>query len=152
MPLSLSIHRSALTDRVRRRLPILAAAALLALAALPARAQDIPVSPRPQRPQQPQRPAPGRPQPPRAGADTVPEDSARRGLPQDSTIEALLRLPGYEPVEYQGDSAQFNNRERTLRLRGSPVVTRGTTRLEARDSIVYRERSDFVEVYGDAAS
>jgi lipopolysaccharide export system protein LptA len=149
MPLSPSIHRSPVTDRVRRRLPVLAAAALLALAALPARAQDIPVSPRPQRPQQqPQRPAPGRPQPPRAGSDTIPEDSARRELPQDSTIEALLRLPGYEPVEYQGDSAQFNNRERTLRLRGSPVVTRGTMRLEARDSIVYRERSDFVEVYG----
>jgi lipopolysaccharide export system protein LptA len=72
-----------------------------------------------------------------------------REVVQDSTIDALLRLPGYVPVEYQGDSAQFDNRERTLRLRGNPVVTRGTDKIEARDSIVYRERSDFVEVYGD---
>ncbi|HEX5871457.1 MAG TPA: putative LPS assembly protein LptD, partial [Longimicrobium sp.] len=81
--------------------------------------------------------------------DTVPRDSTAREVVQDSTIDALLRLPGYVPVEYQGDSAQFDNRERTLRLRGNPVVTRGQDKIEARDSIVYRERSDFVEVYGD---
>jgi hypothetical protein len=132
------------TSAFRTRPPILAAALLL-LAAAPARAQDIPLGPR-GRPQQ-VRPPSERPQ--RPGRDTVPEDSAgRREVPADSTIEALLRLPGYEPVEYQGDSAQFNNRERTLRLRGNPVVTRAGTKLEARDSIVYRERSDFVEVYG----
>jgi lipopolysaccharide export system protein LptA len=129
-----------------------AAAALALLLAAPAAAQEIPVSPR-GRPQQ-ARPQPGRPgaRPPREGAarDTVPHDSASgREVVQDSVIDQLLRLPGYTPVEYQGDSAQFDNRERTLRLRGAPVVTRGTDRIEARDSIVYRERSEFVEVYGD---
>jgi lipopolysaccharide export system protein LptA len=98
------------------------------------------------------RPAQGPPRPAERPAtrDTVPGDSAgARPTVQDSTIDALLRLPGYQPVEYQGDSAQFDNRERTLRLRGSPVVTRGQSTIQARDSIVYRERSDFVEVYGD---
>ncbi|HEX6040639.1 putative LPS assembly protein LptD [Longimicrobium sp.] len=134
-----------MTSTLRRRLGVLAAAALLALAAAPAVAQIIPGRPQPGRPA---RGAPQRPQG-RAAGDTVPGDSTRRReVPEDSTINALLRLPGYDPVEYQGDSAQFNNRERTLRLRGNPVVSQGTTRLEARDSIVYRERSDFVEVYG----
>jgi hypothetical protein len=142
-----------------RPLTLLAGAALLALAAAPAQAQEIPTSPRPQQ-RPPQRPQPGRPAQPRpaqprpaqprpAQGDTVPADSTRREIPQDSTIDALLRLPGYEPVEYQGDSAQFNNRERTLRLRGNPVVTRAGTRLQATDSIVYREARDFVEVYGN---
>jgi hypothetical protein len=133
-----------------RRFPLLAAAALLALGAAPALAQDIPLSPRPQQ-RPPQRPQPGRPQqqPRPQQGDTVPGDSTRREIPQDSTIDALLRLPGYTPVEYQGDSAQFNNRERTLRLRGDPVVTRAGTRLQATDSIVYRESREYVEVYGN---
>jgi len=129
------------------------AAALLALAAAPAVAQDPPLNPR-QRPQAPrlpqQRPEAQRPETQqRPQADTIPEDSTAREVVQDSLADELLRLPGYEPVEYLGDSAQFNNRERTLRLRGDPVVTRAGTRLQARDSIVYREASDFVEVYGD---
>jgi lipopolysaccharide export system protein LptA len=125
-----------------------ALAALALLWGAPAAAQEIPVSPR-GRPQQ-ARPAPARPPQQGAQRDTVPDDSAAaRPEVQDSVFDQLLRLPGYVPVEYQGDSAQFNNRERTLRLRGNPVVTRGTDRIEARDSIVYRERSEFVEVYGD---
>lgn len=134
---------------VRRPLRALAAAALLALCAAPAVAQDtIPLAPRPQQRPQPPRPQQGPPRPGVAG-DTVPRDSTQREVVPDSTIDALLRLPGYEPVEYQGDSAQFNNRERTLRLRGNPVVTRAGTRLQATDSIVYREARDYVEVYGD---
>ena len=144
--------RRTLVPALRGRAPALLAAALLALAAVPAAAQDIPVRPRGQQQPRPQQGRPpqqqARPQQ-RTGGDTVPEDSARRPVVQDSVIDQLLRLPGYEPVEYQGDSAQFDNRERTLRLRGSPVVTRAGTRLQASDSIVYRERSEFVEVYGD---
>lgn len=144
--------RSPALFALRAPLRALAAAALLVLAAAPALAQEIPLGPRPQQ-RPPQRPQPGQPQqqprPQGAGRDTVPPDSAGRTLVQDSTLDALLQLPGYEPVEYQGDSAQFNNRERTLRLRGDPVVTRAGTRLQATDSIVYREAREFVEVYGD---
>jgi lipopolysaccharide export system protein LptA len=152
------------TLRGRSRAALLLAVLALLVAA-PAVAQ-IPTGPRSRptnvRPSAPTRPTPQRPTPGRPGragttrgdtipGDTVPGDTGRveREVVQDSTIEALLRLPGYVPVEYQGDSAQFDNRERTLRLRGNPVVTRGTDKIEARDSIVYRERSDFVEVYGD---
>ena len=127
------------------RLALLGAALLALSAAAPADAQ-VPGL-RGRRPPEGQRPPPQQPRA-RPQADTVPQDSAQRPLVQDSIIDQLLRLPGYQPVEYQGDSAEFNNRERTLRLRGSPVVTRAGTRLQARDSIVYRERSEFVEVYG----
>jgi hypothetical protein len=142
-----------MSSPVRTARPVLRllAAALLALAAAPApaRAQEIPLSPRPQQRPQPARPQ-GQPQPGRPVAgDTVPPDSARREVVQDSTFDALLRLPGYQPVEYMGDSAQFNNRERTLRLRGNPEVTRAGTRLQATDSIVYREAREYVEVYGN---
>lgn len=85
-----------------------------------------------------------RPAPAPAQADTAPE----RPVVQDTLIDRLLRLEGYVPVEYQGDSAQFDNRERTLRLRGNPVVERAGQRISGTDSIVYRERRDFVEVYG----
>jgi lipopolysaccharide export system protein LptA len=148
-PVSAGTLRSPVRGRSRAALLL---AALALLLAAPAAAQDIPINPRGRPPVS--RPAPGRPpqgQPPRQGTtrDTIPGDSTARPTVQDSTIDALLRLPGYVPVEYEGDSAQFNNRERTLRLRGRPVVTRGQDRIQARDSIVYRERSDFVEVYGD---
>jgi hypothetical protein len=87
----------------------------------------------------------------RPDRDDVPRDTAARDtagarpVVRDSIFEALLRLEGYAPVEYEGDSARFDNRERTLRLRGNPAVTRGDQRLTATDSIVYREERDFVE-------
>jgi lipopolysaccharide export system protein LptA len=148
VPLVLSrVRRLARAVPLRLRALAAAAAVLAVLAPAPALAQDPPVNPRgrvqPPRPQQQRPQAPQRP-----GQDTVPGDSAARPVVQDSLIDELLRLPGYEPVEYQGDSAQFDNRQRTLRLRGNPVVTRAGTRLQATDSIVYRERSEFVEVYG----
>ena len=122
----------------------LAPRALLVLAALagaaPAAAQV--------RPGRPPGPETERPQRPRQ--DSIPGDSAAaRPAVQDSLFDRLRELPGYVAVEYQGDSAQFVNPTRTLRLRGRPVVRRLGTTIESTDSIVYRERSEFVEVYGD---
>jgi hypothetical protein len=120
---------------------VLAAAALAALAlSAPAAGQRG-------------RPAPGRPtaQPQPSGRTGQPaQDTTRRrpAPPPDSLYDALLLLPGYTPVEYQADSAEFNNASRTLRLRGKPAVTREGTTLDARDSILYRERSRFAEAYG----
>ncbi|HEU0015039.1 MAG TPA: putative LPS assembly protein LptD [Longimicrobium sp.] len=103
----------------------------------------------PNRPPRRNLPLPGdtarRPAP--AQGDTAAADTAREVV-QDSIIDRLLELPGYIPIEYQGDSAEYNAGERTLRLRGRPLVTRLETRLQAEDSIVYREARDFVEVYG----
>jgi lipopolysaccharide export system protein LptA len=139
-----STVQSSVRGRVRAALVL---AALAALFAVPAAAQVRPTRGRPVE----ERPAPTRPRPQGTTRDTVPRDSGAAARPevQDSVYDQLLRLPGYQPVEYQGDSAQFDNAERTLRLRGSPVVTRGTDKIEAADSIVYRERSEFIEVYGD---
>jgi lipopolysaccharide export system protein LptA len=115
-----------------------AAACVIALCAAPAAAQRVPA---------PQAPAP-RATP--ARADTTPRDTTHRRAvaPPDSLYNALLKLPGYTPVEYQADSAQFDNATRTLRLRGGAQVVREGTTLDAADSIVYRERSRFVEAYG----
>jgi lipopolysaccharide export system protein LptA len=94
---------------------------------------------------------PGRPAQERAApGDTVPGDTAGgRDLPPDPVYDRLKALEGYVPVEFTGDSAEFDARTRVLRLRGNPDVAREGTRLTARDSIVYRERSEFVEVFGN---
>ncbi len=80
----------------------------------------------------------------RAAGDTVP----RRSFPQDSLYEALLRLPGYTAIEYEGDSARFTRSDRVLRLRGRPRVERLGTELQSVDSILYREGARVVEAYG----
>ncbi|HEX5727575.1 MAG TPA: putative LPS assembly protein LptD, partial [Longimicrobiaceae bacterium] len=67
----------------------------------------------------------------------------------DTLVERLLRLEGYTPVEYRGDSAEFRAEDRVLRLRGNPEVKRADQTLTARDSLIYRERADFVEAYGE---
>ena len=103
------------------------------------------------RPAAPPAAAPGDTVPPRAPGDTAGADTTRRSRlegVQDSTIAALLRLEGYVPVEYVADSAEFRNEDRTLRLRGDPEVRREGNTIVAEDSIVYRERSDFVAAYG----
>lgn len=101
--------------------------------------------PVPPRPAGPQRPVARDTIPARAPGDTVP--AARESRP-DSLYDALLRLRGYTPVEYRGDSAQFSGEQRVLRLRGDAQVSRAGTQLTAADSIVYRERNRFVEAYG----
>lgn len=123
---------------------LLAAAAALLLAG-PAAAQVV----------TPPRERPARPERPRNPRDTIPRDTAggdtaarRRPARPDSLYDVLLRVPGYTPVEYRGDSARFTGGDRVLRLRGNAEVKRDGTVLEARDSIVYRERSRYVEAYG----
>jgi hypothetical protein len=123
-----------------------AAAAALCLAAAPLAAQVRDPAPRP--------PAP---------ADTLPRDTlpgdttsaadaererARAAAAADSIYQALLRRPGYTPMEYRGDSASFRAAERVLRLYGPAEVVRAGDRLTAEDTIVYREANRLVEAYG----
>ena len=123
-------------------LPLLA---LLAWAA-PAAAQ-IPGLPRPRPGGQPVRPQ-ERPAPRGEARDTTPGRSAPDAQ-GDTLVDRLLRLQGYTPVEYKADSAEFRGEERTLRLRGNPQVSREGQTITSRDSIVYRERTEFVAAYGD---
>lgn len=93
----------------------------------------------------------GQARPPATPGDTTPGDSSRTPRLEavnDSMIDRLLRLEGYVPTEYAADSAEFRNADRTLRLRGNPEVRREGSTITARDSIVYRERSDFIAAYG----
>ncbi|CAN5129330.1 hypothetical protein BH23GEM4_BH23GEM4_17080 [soil metagenome] len=84
--------------------------------------------------------------------DTLPRgavaaDTARQ-LPPDSVFERLRQLPGYTTTEYGGDSAAYDAGDKVLRLRGDPFLTRGTDRLTAKDSLVFRDRQQVVEAYG----
>ncbi|CAN5811478.1 hypothetical protein BH23GEM3_BH23GEM3_15710 [soil metagenome] len=103
-----------------------------------------------------QDPIPAAQTPPRAARDTVPAGDTvqvaqrqREAAGSDSIYQALLRLEGYTPMEYQGDSATFRARDRVLRLYGPAEVARAGDRLTARDTIIYREETRFVEAYGE---
>jgi hypothetical protein len=137
-----------------------AALVLVAMAALavPSAAQvpkvrgSVPSTPRvPPAAQQP-RARPANDTTPRAPGDTARRpagDSARtRTFAPDTLYDALLKLPGYTPVQYQGDSATFRTADHALRLYGNSTVTREGSEIQAKDSLVYRERSRFVEAYG----
>ena len=87
----------------------------------------------------------GRPVRPDSAAQ---QDTARRPSGADTIIERLLKLQGYTPIEYKGDSAEFRTATGILRLRGSPEVVRQGDRLSAADSIVYRERTQSIEAFG----
>jgi hypothetical protein len=89
-----------------------------------------------------------------APADTVPNDTlpaGRAGPPPDpaadSVFQALRQLPGFTITEYQGESAVYRADEGVLRLQGSAEVQREGDRLTA-DTIVYRDRVELVEAYG----
>ena len=87
---------------------------------------------------------PGRP----AQRDTaVRQDTARRPAATDTVFERLRKLPGYTPVEYRADSAEYRADTRPLRLRGAPEVARQGNRVTASDSIVYREDAP-AQVFG----
>lgn len=71
------------------------------------------------------------------------------GLTQhDSITDFLLKLQGYTPVYYTGDSADYQSLDRTLRLRGASRVEREGNVITAKDSIVYIDPRDLVVAYG----
>jgi hypothetical protein len=81
------------------------------------------------------------------------EDTTERRAPApdpvaDSIIAALRKLPGYVATEYQGDTAVYRAPEGVLRLKGEAEVRREGDQLNA-DSIIYRNRQQLVEAYGN---
>ncbi len=84
--------------------------------------------------------------------DTIPGDSVAADRPPpdpaaDSIAGLLRELEGFVATEYQGKSAVYRAEEGVLRLEGSAEVEREGNRLNA-DTIVYRNRTQFVEAYG----
>ncbi|MDQ3388847.1 MAG: hypothetical protein M3483_05020, partial [Gemmatimonadota bacterium] len=65
-----------------------------------------------------------------------------------SIYRQLLQRPGYTPVEYEGDRAEFAVSDGTLRLWGDAVVTRQGEKLQA-DSIFYRDATKITTAYGN---
>jgi len=126
-----------------RRAWLLAALMGAALAA-PAAAQ-IPGLPRPGVSRPRPAPAPER----QATQDTTRPRAERPAAPADTLLDRLMRLEGYTPVEYAGDSAEYRSSTRTLWLRGNPLVKREETTLVADDSIVYQEPTEMVAAYGN---
>lgn len=91
-------------------------------------------------------PAP-RPDTTAAAADTTRRAAQRAAAAGDSIVQRLLRLEGYVPVEYQGDTAEFSSETRTLRLLGEAQVERQGDRLTA-DTILYLQEQRRVEAFG----
>lgn len=90
----------------------------------------------------------------KARPDSTPPDSlaeAQEPFPQpDSVMEALMKLQGYRPVVYHGDTLQFSTRDRSLRIRERANIQRAGDELFAADSVVYESGTNFLTAYGES--
>lgn len=86
--------------------------------------------------------------PPEAAADTLAPERPPLSQSADSVFQALRRLQGFTVTEYRGDQAIYSSEDGVLRLEGDAEVIREGDRLTA-DTIVYRERLELVEAYGN---
>jgi sec-independent protein translocase protein TatC len=114
---------SVLISRRRARKAAAAAAVLmlLMLSGGRAQAQDVPKKAPPRQAAESLRPPP----------DSLARDSAARAQPPDSVLEALLRRPGFTPIQYQADSATFTADDRRLELNGNARAERQGVALSA---------------------
>ncbi len=88
----------------------------------------------------------------RAAADTLRADSLEAVGPPfpepDSVMQALMRLPGYRPVLYQGDTLNFSSRDRAIQILQRATVNRAGEKVSA-DTITYRGTTRWVTASGD---
>lgn len=81
------------------------------------------------------------------GLDRVQEDLAGGSFPQrDSIFRELAARQGFRVVEYRGQQASMDARDRSIRLRDSAQVNYGEAALTA-DSIQYRSRLQFMTAW-----
>ena len=82
------------------------------------------------------------------------EDATSAGA--DSVLQALLALPGYEVVQYQGTAASFDARSRILTLSGSPQsearLIRSDMELAGDSALVFNEETGRLVTVGRAAT
>lgn len=126
-----------------RRAAWFAALILLLSALLPAtgEAQIIPNAPRPTTPDSAGTPA--------DSLAAGPQD-VRLSAAADSVRQVLQSLPGYIVTEYTGDNANYRTDTGILRLEGDASVNREGTLLTT-DTIVYYQRDELIETFGDSA-
>lgn len=78
------------------------------------------------------------------------------GATSDSTLEALLSLPGYDLVQYQGQSAEFETESRILTLMGadgSPaLLNREGMQLAADSALIFNEKTGRLVTIGEEAT
>lgn len=77
------------------------------------------------------------------------------GSAPDSTLQALLSLPGYDVVQYRGSSAQFETESRVLTLMGADgseaLLTREGMELAADSALVFDEKAGRLVTMGQEA-
>ncbi len=90
----------------------------------------------------------------RAGADSssAPQRELLKWIPNDSTMDAMLKREGYRPTRYQADTVGFNARTRTMTLgtRDSSragVDREGTVLVSRR--LIYNDSTHIVVAAGD---
>ncbi len=125
--------------------------ALLVIGALAPAAAQVPTP----------RPGPG-PSAPRVGADTGKGGRAQRDSTgklkkvelikweeTDSTMDALLKRPGFSVTKYQGDKVLFDAGKRDLTLKGVPAGVLRVRTLLVGTSVVYNDSTQLVIAEGD---
>jgi hypothetical protein len=95
----------------------------------------------------------GRPgQQPAAPRDTVKDSTRAQFLPLDSIGERLLRMPGYNPTRYSGDTAFFNAERKSLDLLAAKkrpaMVERDSQRVVSDSGIYYTQENRHVTTGG----
>ena len=88
--------------------------------------------------------------------DSIDESRTMAGLADDSTLQTLLSLPGYDLVQYRGESAIFETESRVLTLLGSEgtsaVMNREGLELSADSALIFDEKTGRLVTYGQEAT
>ncbi len=88
--------------------------------------------------------------------DSTDAASQLSGATTDSTLQALLSLPGYDLVQYRGQSAQFETESRVLTLMGADgtqaLLNREGMELAADSALVFDERTGRLVTIGQEAT
>ncbi len=91
-----------------------------------------------------------------APVDSAGERDRPRLSGNDSTLQALLALPGYQVVQYQGVAASFEAASRILTLTGTPeseaALIRGGMELAGDSALVFNEQTGRLVTVGREAT
>lgn len=91
-----------------------------------------------------------------APTDSTGERDSAGGFENDSTVQALLALPGYQVVRYRGTAASFQAASRILTLSGTPeseaALIRGDMELAGDSALVFNEQTGRLVTVGREAT
>lgn len=85
----------------------------------------------------------------RQGPDTAQRELVKFAEP-DSVMKALMDRTGYVPTLYQGDTVNFDAKNRELVLTGKPAAVQREQTLLVGDTVLYNDSTQVVQARGDS--